>query len=147
MFWSEQRSLLIFPYYIEGTLVGWQGRYFGTDPKHPKWFSKGKLDSFVYTLGKESDTIVLTEDIVSAIKVSSLQKSSPIFGSVISKHRFLALTHICKNVIIWLDPDKQKEAVKFANLGRLFGLNCSVILSAKDPKEHTYDEIRKLLNI
>jgi len=144
--WSDYKQMLIFPYFITGELVGWQGRYFGLDEKHPKWYTKGKVDQFIYTLGKPSDTIVLVEDIVSAIVVSRQQMVSPIFGSVISFKRFLALSHFHSQVIIWLDPDKQKESLSYARKGRLLGLDCKVILSTKDPKEHTQEEIRHYLN-
>lgn len=144
--WSDSRHLLIFPYFIDGVLVGWQGRYFGLDTKHPKWYTNGLVDSFIYTLGKPSDTIVLVEDIVSAIKVSRCLCSSPLFGSVISMSRFNALRHFYKNIVIWLDPDKYKEAIKFAQKGRLLGLNCHVILSSKDPKEHNFIEIQSFLD-
>ena len=144
--WSEYRQFLVFPYFIDGELVAWQGRYFGEDKKIGKWHTKGKVEEIVYTLGPKSKSIVLVEDIISSMKVSRLIQSSPLFGSVISPRRFTILRHFYDTLYIWLDPDKQKEALKFAQKGRLFGFDCHVILSDKDPKEHSIEEIEQYLN-
>jgi len=101
--WSEYQQKLIFPYFIDGVLVGWQGRCFDPEEaKKRKWFSQGKLDSFIYTRGKQCDTIVLTESIISAIKVARYNYSSAIYGSVISTLRWVALSHLADTVILWL---------------------------------------------
>lgn len=147
LLWSEARQFLIFPYFINGELIAWQGRYFGEDKKIGKWHTKGKVEEMIYTLGPPSKSIVLVEDIVSAIKVSRIMQSSPIFGSVISPHRFAILRHFYDTIYIWLDPDKQKEALQFAQRGRLFGFDCHVILSDNDPKEHSTEEIKQYLNV
>jgi len=145
--WSDRFKKLIFPYFINGELVGWQGRVFDPQEKEKrKWFSQGALDSFIYTRGKDSPAIVLTESIISAIKVGRWQKSSPIYGSVISTKRWSALSHLTDHVILWLDPDKKKEAIKQADTGRLFIPKVSVILSDKKPKDYTYTEIKDIIN-
>jgi len=145
--WSEARQFLIFPYFVDGELLAWQGRYFGEDKKIGKWHTKGKVEEFVYTLGPPSKSLVLVEDIVSAIKVSRIMQSSPLFGSVISLRRFTMLRHFYNTIYIWLDPDKQIEAIQFAQKGRLFGFDCHVILSDKDPKEHSIESIEQYLNV
>jgi hypothetical protein len=142
--WSESWQRLIFPYYIEGNLEAWQGRYFGTE-KDVKWFSQGKLNDIIYTLGEKSNSLVLVEDIVSAIKVSAIKQCSPIFGSVISNNRLLRLKNFYDTLYIWLDPDKRKESLQFANKARLFGFTCYTIFSDKDPKETSMEEITTCL--
>lgn len=143
--WSESREMLIFPYFIQDTLVAWQGRYFGTNPKIGKWHTKGDVEKIVYVLGRKSKTIVLVEDIVSAIKVARIATVSPIFGSHISLLKLKTLGIFYDKIIIWLDPDKQKDAIKFAEKGQLMGLETRVVLSNKDPKEHSMDEIVEYL--
>lgn len=144
--WSEHRQFLVFPYFIDGELVAWQGRYFGEDKKIGKWHTKGKVEEIIYTLGPKSKSLVLVEDIVSAMKLSRIIQSSPLFGSVISLKRLTMLRHFYDTLYIWLDPDKQKEAIQFAQRGRLFGFDCHVILSDKDPKEHTTEELEQYIN-
>lgn len=143
--WSPSKERLIFPYFIKGELVGYQARCFNKEEKQKrKWFSQGKLDSFIYTRGNESDTLILVESIISAIKVSRFAQSAPLFGSVISMKRFLAINHFWPNVILWLDPDKRKEAIQQADKGRSVIPNVSVIISDKKPKDHTYNELKDL---
>lgn len=143
--WSESRQFLLFPYFIEGRLVAWQGRYFGLDPAIGKWHTKGNVEKIHYTIGLPSTSIVLVEDIISAIKVSRVCLSSPLFGSVISNHKFTLLRKYYDTIYIWLDPDKTKQAINFGYKGGLFGLDCRVIVSGKDPKEYSTEEIEKYL--
>lgn len=143
--WSESRQFLVFPYFIMGELVGWQGRYFGPD-KIGKWNTNGKPESYIYTLGPTSKRIILSESIISAIKISRFECSSPLFGSVISNSRLIRLANFYTDVVIWLDPDKQREAIKFAQKAKLFGMDSHVILSDMKPKDYTYTQIEEMLN-
>ena len=143
--WSESRQLLVFPYFIMGELVAWQGRYFGTEKKG-KWYTNGDVDSFIYALGNtRSSRVVLVESVISAIKLSKTECCSPLFGSHISNRRLLRLAKMYKSVVIWLDPDKQRDAIIFARQARLFGLDCQVIMSDMKPKDYTQDEIEEYL--
>jgi hypothetical protein len=145
--WSPKTERLIFPYFIKGELVGYQARCFNKDEKEKrKWFSQGKLDSFIYTRGNESNTLILVESIISTIKVSHYTQCSPIFGSIISLQRFITISHFWPNVVIWLDPDKRKEAVQQGEKARSVISNVSIILSDKKPKDHSYEDIRYILN-
>jgi len=91
LLYSEYRSLLVFPYFGEydNQLLGWQGRYFGDNPKHPKWFTKGNVKDFIHPIGldksKQAGTMVYVEDIVSAIKVGRVYGCVPVFGSFIPR--------------------------------------------------------------
>ena len=120
LLWSEHWQRLIFPYFVDDSLVAWQGRSF-TDTKK-KWFSQGNLEKVLYIVGnKGQSTIVLTEDIISAIKVARIPTvcASPIFGSHISTKRILRLSKFYDTIYVWLDKDKEKEATKFSNTIRL----------------------------
>lgn len=144
--WSEQRQLLVFPYYINNQLKAWQGRYFGPSKHHPKWITYGKIHDFEYPLGRRTNTIILVEDIISAIKVSKCQQALPIFGSFISKQKLLTIRKSCDTIVIWLDPDKQKESITFANTASLYFKQASVILAEKDPKEYDYKTIGEIFD-
>jgi len=145
--WSDSKESLIFPYFIEGELVAWQMRYFG-DKGYPKWITKGKIEEIIYTIGNiPLGTLVLVEDIVSAIKVSQVEQCSPLFGSVITTKRLVRLSPFYNTLIIWLDYDKRKESIKFAEKARLLGFNVYNVVTEKDPKEYSYEEIRQYLNI
>jgi hypothetical protein len=151
--WSDMYQRLIFPIYGSIGLLAWQGRSFSLDnmavAKIAKWYTKGNIGDVMHILGK-GDRIVLTEDIVSAIKVSKCcVKAMPLFGSFVGVTRFKRLYVLFGNnfeVALWLDPDKRKEALKETKLGRVHGLVTRIIFSDKDPKEHSWQDIKNIIS-
>lgn len=147
--WSENYQRLIFPYLFPEGLLGWQGRYLGDDTTKAKWFSQGKLHEFIHVVGNQHSNIcVLTEDVISAIKVAHNTKvcACPIFGSHISMTRLLQLKRIFGKLIIWLDSDMNLKVVKFAQQAQSIGLPVATVFTPKDPKEYNDIEIQELLN-
>jgi len=151
--WSDSLQRLIFPIYsADRNILGWQGRYFGSNSpenKKAKWFGRGQLEQIFNILGT-GNKLALTEDIVSAIKVAMCGiMAMPLYGCRVGRERFKRLYNLYGDtveVLVWLDPDKAREAVKEARLGSLYGLSCRAILSQYDPKEHPYEDIKKILN-
>lgn len=144
LMWSESWQRLIFPYFDPNGLLAWQGRYLGIDKTKPKWYSDGLLHEFVHTVGNVNSKIaVLTEDIVSAIKVGHQSVCAiPIFGSHVSTKQLLRICRFYGTIIYWLDFDKAKEATKFAHNARQFGVKSFTVITEKDPKEYTDKEIK-----
>ena len=120
----------------------WQGRSFKS--YGPKYLSNGPKPLTVY--GK-SATIILVEDILSAIKISRLQTvcSSPLLGSSLSTHFESELVDKYQMVYIWLDRDKAKNAIRIKNRLKGLGLQSKVIVTDLDPKEYTTKEIEQWL--
>jgi len=146
--WSDWSKRLYFPVFDITGLLAYQGRYFGADTTQPKWWGQGDLKNIQhYLLTKVPDTsIILCEDIVSAIKIQKVgHNSMPLFGSHIDFKRLQRLAMRFSDVGVYLDPDKRKESLKFAQLGKQLGLNTWVIFSDKDPKEHSYTELINIL--
>jgi hypothetical protein len=142
--WSDFYSRLVFPYFDSTGLLAWQGRYLGDDPDKAKWFSQGNLNAFYHIVGNtKSRTVVLVEDIVSAIKVGQCGNvaASPLFGSHVSTKRILYLKHFYDTILVWLDMDKAKESVKFSKTARDFGVMSRSIITEKDPKLYSTQEI------
>lgn len=139
--WSEKLQWLIYPYYENYSITAFQARNFNA-AKPYKYYTKGKVEELLWTFGSPSDSIVLVEDVVSAIKVGRCNRSMVLLGSVISIPRLMRLKHLTESIIIWLDPDKRKESIKFSNLAQTFGFSVKTIFSDKDPKEHDDSEIR-----
>lgn len=135
--YSHAKSYLIFPYWIKGNLEAWQGRYFGDNEQYPKWVGYGISNQLLYWLGnKATSELCLVEDIVSAIKISRYANCMPLFNAHISKQKLAKIIELGYNkLIIWLDPDKRKESLAFAEQAKLYGLEVKVIFSDKDPKE------------
>ena len=147
--WSEEEQRLIFPVFGDReSLIAFQGRWFG-EGKAVKWYGKGNLKDTFNLLGRWQDKLVLVEDIISAIKVSKVVGCMPLYGSHIDFHRWKRLKLLLNQgvrVIIWLDKDKQREAIKYRKQGSLLGLDVDVLITDLDPKEYSLDKIKELLN-
>lgn len=148
--WSESYKRLIFPIYGDTGLIAYQGRYFGEEPKKPKWWGVGDLKNTFHILGKSTSQLVLVEDIVSAIKLSRFTMAMPLFGSHVGVTRFKRLYSLYKDTVevsIYLDPDKRREALLEARRGVLCGLKTRVIYSERDPKEESINNLKKILTV
>ena len=151
--WSETLQRLIFPVFADGHLLAWQGRSFFLDEesqkKYPKWYGRGNLKE-TFNIINQTNRIVLTEDIISAIKVSKCGVGAmPLYGCQVGRERFKGLFNRINygdEVLVWLDPDKRKEGLLEAHHGRICGINCRSIISDKDPKELSYENIKSILN-
>jgi len=160
---SPEKQYLIFPVYnIFGSLLMWQARYFGSNPKHPKYITRGVKD-VLHIVGKpdrsfltpdhyvetkprlEDGTIVLVEDLLSAIKVGRVCSAMPLWGSHLSVNTAHRLSLQFKKAVLWLDYDKRQEAVKIA-LERSMVLPVHVVITQHDPKTYTEEEIREKIN-
>jgi hypothetical protein len=150
LLWSEYYQRLIFPYLSPDGLLGWQGRYLGNQPDKAKWFSQGKLHEFMHVVGnKRSRVCVLTEDIISAIKVSHNTNvcASPLFGSHISLAKLLRYQKNFDKIIIWLDDDMKTKVVKYSQLANSIGLPVATVYTELDPKEYDDATIKELTNV
>ena len=146
--WSDKFSRLIFPYFGAEGLLGWQGRYLGKEQYKAKWYSQGNLQSFLHTVGnKNARTLVLCEDIISAIKIAKcgVVSASPLFGSHVSLSKMLQIKKKYDRLIIWLDKDVVTKSVKYAHQARLVGLPCANIITEVDPKSVPVHEIAELV--
>lgn len=155
--WSTQLESLIFPIFGKpypslghGTeqLLLWQARYCGHDEKIPKWRTFGPKSKVihlhrVWTHG----TIVVVEDIVSAIACSKITNSMPLFGSSLDQERAFRISRDYKTVKIWLDPDKKVQSVQMALQLQELGLKADVIMSDHDPKWYKTADVRQFIGV
>jgi uncharacterized radical SAM superfamily Fe-S cluster-containing enzyme len=66
----------------------------------------------------------------------------PLFGSHINTKRLLTIKRFYDmEIVIWLDHDKAKESVKYAKQARDIGLKARNVISEKDPKYYSEQEI------
>lgn len=142
--YSFDRDLLIFPVYGPDDILMYQGRYFGEKVKHPKYLTYGAKD-VLHILGEPNDTIVVTEDLISAVKVSAHSSSMPLWGSNIPLEAATRLSKRFKRLGIWLDMDKAEESLKQRlTLSPIFEEVFSVI-TPLDPKEYSHEQIAGFL--
>lgn len=150
--WSESHQRLYFPVYGDEGLLAFQGRYFGNSDspeRNKKWWGKGDLRDVVALYGRQGRSLVLVEDVISAIKVARFTQSWWLAGNSVGIDRWKRLYKIIPRglqVDIWLDPDMDSQSIKQAALGRSCGINAGVIFSSKDPKEMPMSVIKGILN-
>lgn len=142
--YEPERELLV--YQFPG---GYSGRYMGTG-KNPRYFFAGqkgydKLLRYPPT-DDGRDTLVIVEDIVSAIKVGRHAATLPLFGSTIALEALKTVSEPFKRVRIWLDSDKHRYALQMAPRASLvLGKDVRVIYTRLDPKCQEDAYIRELL--
>lgn len=145
--WSPQRQQLVFLF--DNDI--WQARNFSPASK-TKYFTQGNINEHlpVYSCAsgdcRDSSTVVLVEDCISAIKIARQCDSMPLLGSNINHSKLYRLRHFYDTAVFWLDSDKYAEAQKLAQRGKLVGLSTRVIYTELDPKEYDDETISQLLS-
>ena len=139
--WSPKMKFLIFPVFDnDGNLLMWQGRNFNPYPlDKPKYLTGGPKHDIIHKVGienKRDNAIIVTEDLLSAIKVGRLHQAAPLWGSTIPLGMVRKLATQYDVLGIWLDPDKKLEAVKQAIRTSQY-IPTFVVDSALDPKQYT----------
>lgn len=154
--YSPKLDAVVFPYYITSPfgndddkedLVAYQVRLMESD----KWMTTGPINDLFYLINKSENlnkSLVIVEDILSAIKVGRTMSSVPLFGSSraqlerMTQRAARAYTHL----IFWLDKDAQSRAVWAAQTAPLYSVRGSMISTDEDPKFYTSDEISHHIN-
>jgi len=117
----------------------WQARSF--QGHKTKYLSMGIKPLIKYG---DSNKVVLVEDILSALKLGRVLCGRPLLGTSIPK----LLVPILKGystVYVWLDRDKATLAIQHKRYLQELGINAKVIISPKDPKEYTTEELKEWL--
>ena len=142
--YSESKESLYFPVYSDNELVLFSTRYFGNNKDHPKTIIMGKTSNVLNIMGKGSK-LVLTEDVVSAIKVSKITAAMPLYGCNLQRRTVDMLQKLPYNkIVLWLDPDKRKESMLQARKYKPL-LPIETVFSDGDPKEIPLQQIKTML--
>lgn len=125
------------------------GRLLEPESKHSrKWFVWGDCHKHCEVLGDDhrSSRIVLVEDLVSAHKVGQVNTCIPLFGTKVYPAHLYYLINSNKPVVLWLDKDQELNVKKQAlQLESIIDKPVSIVLTDKDPKSLTYEEINESL--
>jgi len=144
--YSNSLNRVIFPVYDGNSLVTWQGRYLGEpDPKIPKWFNqrtKSKKHNY-FKVKRGSNTLVIVEDILSAIRVGRVVDCYAVLGSYIPDELIKEISRVYSEFRIWLDYDKLKASLRYQKKFQMLGLKCKVISTLLDPKCYGTKEIER----
>ncbi len=149
--------LLVF---ADGSLVGFTARStIGSKPKYIERMQSAANAVFTadhsialpatvdWPEGSGPD-LVITEDILSAVRVGRLvRRCVALMGTSANEYQ-LAGTEDCDTVSVWLDPDKpgRRAAHSLARKLSLLGKRVRTIRTGRDPKYYSNREIRRLLS-
>lgn len=155
-YWCDRIERVVMPVLDDlGLLCYWQAR--GFDPKRPKYLSQALPSGVAKPVYKaipfrrapcKSKTLVITEDILSAIKVGEQCDAWSILGTSLTA---LSEAEIANSgyskVLVWLDPDEAgvHGRRKIVPQLRRLGINAKAVRSGKDPKLYDFDEIRSFI--
>lgn len=166
--WSEYYGRVFVPVYEKGELVAYTARLRVGRPKYiEKSINPGGLifkadarlllpsyKDWAYQSGPDR---VLVEDNLSAIRVGRLARSvvslmgtsasSAQLAFALANHEGLRSDGMGR-VVVWLDPDVagQRAAQKLLVQLRLLGYDACNVVSKRDPKYYSYEDMKELLS-
>lgn len=142
MYWCAPLGRIVLPIYEDDHAVFWMARAEG---RTPKWLAPSIPKNGLaarYGIGK-GDTIVLTEDPLSAYMVGRVTEAWSLLGTKLHPRHTTALAATGKRVAVWLDDDKgrrggknpgQEAASEIQGRLRALGFDVRNITSPRDPK-------------
>lgn len=94
------------------------------------------------------DTVVLCEDILSAIKLARYSSVCALLKTSIHDVLLYRLAMQFDNCVLWLDPDMYIHmTTKLLPLVKPYFKSVKIVISTKDPKAHDDREIKEYLNV
>lgn len=147
--WSSRNEMLIFPMYGESKdeILMWCGRYFPS--RSPKVYTSGFPDNHILFPHRSQPTlgecVVVVEDVVSAIKVTRLLPTTPLFGAHLSLRKAVRLSKMFAHLVLWLDQDKTKDMLKFKEKYSTLFESIKIVSTKLDPKEYSTEQIKEFL--
>ena len=145
--WSPYWEQLLMPFYDgDKQLCCIQAKNFNARrAAKAKYYNVGEKIQSRTIYGERKGTLVLTEDAVSALVVSLVADAKPLLGTSIPREQIAGFKGPYNRLVVWLDADKWREGRSIADQAKLLGMETKTLLTDKDPKEYSVDDIRGLL--
>lgn len=147
--WSEKHQRVIMPVYDGDKLVAVQARAVHSWMK-PKYLSQmWSGPRAVFKAGdRHTGTLVLTEDMLSAARVSKVTDAWSLLGTNLMPAVIQRLADTgYTGIRLWLDDDEAGHNARkkiMRTLGAV-GIEVTAIVSDRDPKHHSLQEIKDLV--
>lgn len=116
--------------------------------KKPKVIVKGDVvgNEPLFRCQDTTDTIVLVEDVLSAIKVSRVADSCALLKTAVHDVLLYRLASLYNNCVLWLDPDMHEHMTnKLLPRVKPYFNTSRIVMSKVDPKYLPTSEIKKYL--
>lgn len=151
LYWCPDIGRVVLPIFADGHAVFWMAR---SHKRAPKWLAPNVPKQGLtarYGVGK-GDTIVLTEDALSAYMVGRVTEAWSLLGTKLHPRHVTALAATGKRVATWLDDDLgrrggknpgQEAAQEIMGKLRAFGMDVRNIRSPRDPKYYGVQYIKE----
>jgi len=153
MCWSDSFSGVLFPRFLNGTLVSYQVRKFpSASPKYKSYGNtSGVYDALrVSERSHERTRLVLVEDMLSALKVSRIASAFALGGTSLKDEQLAHLLKDYDRFVVMLDNDNWQVKINQVKLYKRLSMfstsDVKVLELNKDPKEHSDEELRELLH-
>lgn len=145
-YYHEPTKRVVIPVLDNGELVYWQARRIFGD-KGAKYINPVVPRGSVVPRFGSGNTIVLTEDILSAMRVGEATEAWSLMGVKLCPEVLQRIMADGRQVLVWLDPDGAgfDGAAKVARTLSLAGVRHAVVKSPKDPKNHSRAEVRHII--
>lgn len=142
--YSPGMDRVVLPVYAGDTLLYWQAR--GFDPERPKYINPSVPRDHIVAAFGHGTPLVLTEDYLSAWKVGRVTEAWSLLGTKCPAP-VLSRLLTAPDVRVWLDPDHagQTKARQLCNVLELAGVRVQNVLSDRDPKLLSIEEIKRCL--
>jgi hypothetical protein len=144
-FYHEATGRVVLPVRMDGNVVFWQAR--SVDGRQPKYLAPHADRSKILACYGHAKSVTLCEDILSAFKVGLEAEGWSLMGTVANDYAIQRLLQRGLPVNVWMDPDKpgQTAASKIRKRLSAVGLRVRNVVSNKDPKLMTRQQIKELL--
>lgn len=147
IYYHKPSQRVVLPVVEDGKVTYWQARAVMPGQK-PKYMGCAVGKANVIPKYGEGACIVLTEDMLSAMKVGREVEAWSLLGTAPSTHLLSQLVQDGRPVLVWLDPDEagRSAAARITRELRSVGVQTENVVSAKDPKLLCLQEIRSCLS-
>lgn len=148
--YSPRMKRVIMPVYEGRELVAVQARalHREQEPKYLGQIRQNPRPAFVAPHRQPTDVLVLTEDMLSAARVSKVADAWSLLGTNLGASVLARIgdSHYTR-VAVWMDDDEAGINARRKMRGQLqlLGKEVSLIQSDRDPKKHSLEEIRRLV--
>jgi hypothetical protein len=147
IYWYPYREQLVYVYKDSAGLVRCiQARNFSKEAKQ-KYYNQGSPKAVLPIIRAKEGTnrLVIVEDTLSAIKIARQCDAMPLLGSYLPVDKLMRLQRLYSKITVWLDHDKFKEAYEIMDKFKWLGISSNLVLTQKDPKEYTNEQIYQYL--
>jgi len=145
--YSKEYNRVVVPSYRNGELLGYQLRSLDKEDQ-PKYITYADEKPLYWYSGRTCPTLVIVEDVLSAIRCSEHVDAAALLGSDINDTLYALIAEQgYENFLIFLDNDNRQVKLNQMRIKRKLDIlgNTRIIKESKDPKCFDSTELKRIL--